>query len=210
MAKQLINQQRIGIYGGTFDPVHNAHLMVARLAREAAGLGRVIFMPSGTPPHKPAQELTDAKHRLEMVQLAIAGQQGYEVSDLEIATPGVDYTVDTLRMLKSANPAAKLYFIIGGDSLMYLDQWYDPQGLLESAAFVTVFRPDSPMEDLERKRREILARYGGEILLVECPGMDISSTAIRQMAAAGEDVSAFVPPAVAHYIAQNKLYLERL
>lgn len=206
MAEQLGNQQRIGIYGGTFDPVHNAHLMVARLAREAAGLDCVVFMPSGTPPHKEVTGLTDAHHRLQMVRLAIDGMEGFEASDMEIVTPGVDYTVDTLRLMKAAHPAAKLYFIIGGDSLLYLDQWYDPQGLLELAVFAAVFRPDSSMEELERKRQEILARYGGEILLVECPGMDISSTAIRRMAASGEDISAFVPRSVERYIIENRLY----
>ncbi len=210
MADQLGNQRRIGIYGGTFDPVHNAHLMVARLAREAAGLDCVVFMPSGTPPHKEATGLTDAHHRLQMVRLAIDGMDGFEASDLEIATPGVDYTVDTLRLLRNSNPNVRLHFIIGGDSLMYLDQWFDPKGLLELAAFIAVFRPDSSMEELEHKRLELLARFGGEILLVECPGMDISSTAIRRMAAVGEDISSFVPPAVAQYIVDNKLYLETL
>lgn len=210
MVEQLQSQQRIGIYGGTFDPVHNAHLMVARLAREAAGLDCVIFMPSGTPPHKEATGLTDAHHRLQMVRLAIDGKEGFDASDLEIATPGVDYTVDTLRLLKNAHPDAKLHFIIGGDSLMYLDQWFDPQGLLQLAVFIAVFRPDSSMQELEHKRLELLARYGGEILLVECPGMDISSTAIRRMVSAGEDITGLVPPAVAQYIVDNKLYLETL
>lgn len=197
---------RIGVYGGTFDPVHNAHLMVARLACEAAGLGRIVFMPSGSPPHKEDRALTAARHRLEMVRLAVQGIDGFEVSDLEITTPGVDYTVDTLRYLQRANPQARLHFIIGGDSLMYLDQWRDPAGLMELAAFVAVYRPDCNMEELEQKRCEILARYGGEILLVGCLGMDISSTMIRQMAAAGEDFSALVPDAVAKYIIQNNLY----
>lgn len=200
------SMKRIGIYGGTFDPAHNAHLMVARLAMAAAGLDRVVFLPSGSPPHKEERVLSAAHHRLEMVRLAIQGVGGFEVSDLEIATPGVDYTVDTLRRMRQANPGVRLFFIIGGDSLMYLDQWRDPEGLMSLASFVAVYRPDCEMADLARKRQDILRRYGGEILLVECPGMDISSTAIRRKVAAGEDIAELVPPAVASYIAQHDLY----
>lgn len=197
---------RTGVFGGTFDPVHNAHLFVARLARDAAALDRVIFMPAGAPPHKGLRQMMAPEHRIAMVRLAVEGVEGFEVSELEIATPGVDYTVDTLRALKRADPDADLSFIIGGDSLMYLDQWRDPGELLSQAAFVAVFRSDCSIEGLRRKRRELLERFGGEILLVECPGMDISSTQIRRMVAAGEDISGLVPNKVAEYIRQNGIY----
>ena len=203
-----VGPERIGIFGGTFDPIHNAHLMVARLARQAAGLDRVIFMPAGTPPHKERLALTADGHRLAMVRLAVEGLGGYEVSDLEMATPEVDYTVDTLRLMAGRNPGAKLYFIIGGDSLMMLDQWRDPEGLMSLAAFIAVYRPDCEPDALERKRGEILSRYGGEILLVSCGGMDVSSTMIRRRAAAGLDVSGLTSPAVARYIEEHALYVE--
>ena len=197
--------ERIGILGGTFDPVHRAHLMIAAVAREAAALDRVMLMPAGQPPHKEHRALTDASHRLAMARLAAAGA-GYEVSDLEIATPGVDYTVDTLRTLKGLYPDDRLYFIIGGDSLMMLDQWYRPDELMRLAAFVAVYRPGNSIVELERQRRLLQARFGAEILLVPSLGMDISSTALRELAGRGADLSPWVPDAVADYIREHRLY----
>jgi nicotinate-nucleotide adenylyltransferase len=205
---EIVERERIGIYGGTFDPVHNAHLMVAQEAKAAAGLHRVILMPAGTPPHKEARALTRPEHRLEMARLAVAGMAGFEVSDMEIRSPGVDYTVDTLRRLKETAAGARLYFIIGGDSLMFLDQWRNPGALLSLASFVAVYRPGYAIEALERKRAEVTARFGGEIILAACPGMDISSTEIRGRVAAGLDISGFVPAAVEAYIRQHGLYRE--
>jgi nicotinate-nucleotide adenylyltransferase len=200
--------ERIGILGGTFDPVHNAHLAIARIARDAAGLGRVMLIPAGLPPNKAARELTAAAHRLEMARLAAEGMQGFEVSDIEIRTPGPDYTVDTLREINAANPGARLYFIAGGDSLMYLDKWRDPGKLLELASFVAVYRPGFPVEDMERKQEELLARFGGEILLARCEGMDISSTEIRRRVAVGESIAGLVPGKVEAYIFSHGLYRE--
>jgi nicotinate-nucleotide adenylyltransferase len=199
---------KIGIFGGTFDPVHNAHLSVARLAAQAAGLHRVIFMPAGAPPHKQARALLAPEHRLAMVRLAVRCEADFQVSELEIVTPGVDFTVDTLRLFGKENPAARLYFLIGADSLMALDQWRDPGELLSLAAFVAVYRPECSMEALEQKRLQILHRFGGEILLVGCAGQAISSTDIRRKVAAGQDISGLVPPAVLDYIRRHGLYLE--
>jgi nicotinate-nucleotide adenylyltransferase len=201
-------QQRIGILGGTFDPVHNAHLMVAAEAKTAAALARVILMPAGAPPHKEARTLTPATHRLAMAALAVRGLAGFEVSDLEIRSPRIDYTVDTLLELRRENPEAKLYFIIGGDSLMALDQWREPDRLMSLAAFVAVYRPGLDLLELERKREELTARFGGEILLVACRGMDISSTEVRRRVAAGLDITGLVPVAVEAYISEYGLYRE--
>jgi nicotinate-nucleotide adenylyltransferase len=198
--------QRIGILGGTFDPVHRAHLMIAAVARQAAALDRVVLMPAGQPPHKESRTLSPAADRLAMARLA-AAEGGFEVSDLEIATPGVDYTVDTLRALRALNPADRLYFIIGGDSLMMLDQWYRPDELLALAAFIAVYRPGNSLAELQAQRDRLVARFGGEVLLAEYPGMDISSTALRERAARGEDLSPWTPVAVAEYIREHNLYL---
>lgn len=197
--------ERIGILGGTFDPVHRAHMMIAAVAREAAMLDRVMLMPAGRPPHKETRTLSSTTDRLAMARLA-AAEAGYEVSDLEITTPGVDYTVDTLRALRRIYPRDRLYFIIGGDSLMALDQWYCPQELLELAAFVAVYRPGNSITELAARREALLERFGGEIVLASCAGMDISSTALRERAARGEDLSPWVPDAVAAYIREHNLY----
>jgi len=200
--------QAIGILGGTFDPVHNAHLMIARMAAEAAGLDRVVFMPAGAPPNKDARSLTAPEHRLAMVRLAVEGITGFDVSDIEIRTPGLDYTVDTLRLMREMNPLARLFFIAGGDSLLYLDKWKDPGQLLSLAGFIAVYRPGCGMRKLERKRADILKRFGGEVLLVECSGLDISSSEIRRRVAAGLGISGLVPEAVEAYIRLHGLYRE--
>jgi nicotinate-nucleotide adenylyltransferase len=143
-----------------------------------------------------------------MARLA-AQEAGLEVSDLEIATPGVDYTVDTLRELRRMYPRDRLFFVIGGDSLMALDQWYRPDEMLQLAAFVAVYRPGNSLLELEQKRQALLERFGGEILLAACPGMDVSSTDLRERAARGEDLAPWVPDAVAAYIREHDLYNEK-
>jgi nicotinate-nucleotide adenylyltransferase len=203
-----VEKKRIGILGGTFDPVHNAHLMIAEQARAAAHLHKVILMPAGTPPHKEERALTPARHRLAMARLAVEGRDGYEVSDLETASPGMDYTVDTLRMLNDRMPDAKLYFIVGGDSLMYLDQWREPEKLLFLASFIAIHRPGWSLQELERKRDELLKRFGGEVMLVACAGEDISSTEIRRRMALGLTISGLVPSNVEEYIREHRLYRE--
>ena len=200
--------EKTGILGGTFDPVHNAHLMIAREAQAAAGLDSVLFMPAGIPPNKAGSPMAAPEHRLAMVRLAIRGKRGFAVSDREIKSPNVDYTADTLLALHEDKPGSRLYFIAGGDSLLYLDKWHKPAQLLSLAVFVAVYRPGSSLAELEHKRKEIMARFGGEILLVPCAGMDISSTEIRRRVAAGLDISSLVPKPVEAYIKLYGLYKE--
>ena len=120
----------------------------------------------------------------------------------------MDYTVDTLRLMREMNPLARLFFIAGGDSLLYLDKWKDPGQLLSLAGFIAVYRPGCGMRKLERKRADILKRFGGEVLLVECSGLDISSSEIRRRVAAGLGISGLVPEAVEAYIRLHGLYRE--
>ena len=196
---------KTGLLGGTFDPVHNAHLYIAARAREAADLDRVLLLPAATPPHKRAQHLTAAAHRLQMAKLAASTEPWLGVSDWELKHPGQGYTVDTLRALRAQMPD-KLYFIIGGDSLMMLDQWAEPEGLLECAAFIAVVRPGYDWAAMEKQRADLLGRFGGEILLAAGEGIDLSSTEIRRLSAQGAALGGLVPAAVADYIAQNRLY----
>ncbi len=198
---------KTGLLGGTFDPVHNAHLTIAARAREAAGLDRVLLLPAAVPPHKRGQHLTDGAHRLAMARLAAAELPWMGVCDWELTHPGRGYTVDTLKALRAAGEE-QLCFIIGGDSLLMLDQWRDPAGLLAQAAFVAVTRPGCDEAALLAQRDRLLARFGGEIILVTGEGLDLSSTAIRARAAAGLPLDGLVPPAVAHYINEHQLYRE--
>ncbi len=198
---------KTGLLGGTFDPVHNAHLTIAARAYEAAGLDRVLLLPAAAPPHKRGLHLTDGAHRLAMARLAAEGFPWMDVCDWELNHPGRGYTVDTLKALRAAGEE-QLSFIIGGDSLLMLDQWRDPAGLLAQAAFVAVTRPGCDEAALLAQRDKLLARFGGEIILVTGEGVDLSSTAIRARAAAGLPLSGLVPPAVAAYIEEHQLYRE--
>ena len=137
-----IAPKKLGILGGTFNPIHNGHLAMAEAARKAHGLDTVLFVPAPRPPHKD-QDLAAVEDRLEMVRIAVPGHAGFEVSDIEVARPGISYTVDTLEALQSLHPDAELFFIIGEDSIPELPGWRHTQRILEVARVVAVNRPGS-------------------------------------------------------------------
>lgn len=195
-----------GIYGGSFDPLHNAHLMVAQCALDKLGLDRVVLIPSGNPPHKGGATFAGAQDRLMMARLGIQGCGKMTVSDIEITHKGLDYTVLTLGRLHELHPDVQLIFIVGGDSLLHLDQWYQYRLLFEHASLAAVYRPGATAEEYEAKRALLCRQTGGIIHMLECPGMDISSTLVRRRVHEGKSLEGLVPPAVAQYIAQRGLY----
>lgn len=212
--------EKLAIIGGTFDPVHNAHLRMAEEAADEVGLSKVLFMPAATPPHR-YRVGTTVEHRLEMLRLATADNPLFEVSGLEARLGGTSYTVRTLEELSRLHPGTELYFVIGADAFFFLHTWHQTQRLFELANFVVMARPRSPHSALlEYMQRKLDARFqlsdGGWVRLpgghgaVRVPTtlLSISSTAIRYRVRAGRSIRYLVHPAVEDYIKSMKLYLE--
>lgn len=201
--------KRIGIMGGTFDPVHNGHLLLGRQAIEEYHLDEVWFMPSGQPPHKQDHHVTDAGIRREMTELALKGQDGFWLSDIEIRRHGNTYTAQTLAWLKEHYPKTQWYFIIGADSLYEIEQWYHPEQVMAQAVLLVADRDYRQVHpQLEARMEELHRVYGAEIFRLHCPEISISSAEIREKAARGESLKGFVPEAVRKYIEEKHLYQE--
>jgi len=200
---------RIGLLGGSFDPIHVGHLHIARQACVRLDLDRVVLIPAGQPPHKLAQALTDQEHRFEMARLAVAGEPCFSISRIDLDRPGPCYSVDTVRLLQELwGPEARIFFLIGADSLADLPTWHQPRRLLELCQVVAVSRPGYNL-DLS----ELNARFPGAppiLLLEHVPPMDVSATEIRRRVAAGSCIEGLVPPVVAAYIEAHGLYRSAL
>jgi nicotinate-nucleotide adenylyltransferase len=202
----------VGIFGGTFDPVHFGHLVVAEEVLVVLKLSEIVFVPTGQPPHKPGRVITPAGHRVAMLERAIAGNAHFSLSRVEVDRPGPSYTVDTLRRLReqwsSSRDEVAIYFVIGWDSLEYLLTWHDPGGLLEQLNYlVAVKRPgyneDSAYVDgLEARLPGLKSR----LLVVPAPQFDISSTDLRRRVAEGRPVKYQLPESVEAYITYYGLY----
>lgn len=198
---------RLGILGGTFNPIHNAHLAIARAALSRFMLDQVLFVPAAIPPHKEAQPLPVAD-RVSMLELALTGQSDFSVSALELDRAGISYTVDTVRALRERHAEAELFFIIGDDSLVQLHSWKSIGELMGMCRFLTVSRPGVDVEQLRRNIhfepqtvQQLLADR------IEACNLDISSTMIREYVRKGGNIQHLVPADVAKYIRDNKLYL---
>jgi nicotinate-nucleotide adenylyltransferase len=200
---------RIGLIGGSFDPIHVGHLAIAREVHERLGLDRMVFVPAGQPPHKLDKRLVDAEHRLAMVRLAVGEQPHWVVTRVDIDRPGPCYSVDTVRLLRDQfRPAGgaetQIYFLIGADSLAELSTWYRPRELLRLCTVVAVGRPgyDVAPHVLER----LLPGVPPVLYLTLQTPVDVSSTDIRRRVAEGRSIRGLVPEAVKQYIYQNDLY----
>ena len=199
--------KRIGIMGGTLDPVHNGHLAITKACMREANLDGAILLPAGDPPHKKGE--TGGRHRLRMAELAAAELEGCRALDLEIRRPGVTYTVDTLTELTGAYPDTEWYYIVGADTLDVLDTWHDFSRVAGMCSFLVTGRPGIADERMEERRRELTEAYGARIILTEAVGPDISSTAVRENVAEGRSISGMVPSSVEEYIRREGLYLCR-
>ncbi len=197
---------RVGILGGTFDPIHLGHLVAAEQARCALKLDRVLFVPAGQPPHKPLAGVSDAVHRVRMVQLAIASNPCFELSLVDVDRPGRSYTVETLEIVRRQLPVGtELYFIAGMDSLQDLIKWREPEKLIRLCKLAIVNRPPYPAVDLQSLERQ-LPGISGRVEMVRMPGIFISSSDLQERVAAGMSIRYLVPETVERYLYDAGLY----
>ena len=194
---------KIGLLGGTFDPIHLGHLAAARVALECAGLDRVLLVPAGRPPHK-GEALASAEHRLAMCRLAAADLPGVETWDWEARRSGPSYTADTLEEFHRERPADDAYLILGWDAARDLPRWHRPQEVLELARLVIVARPGLRAPGEEDLRAAGIDPARAVLCLARTP--DVAATRIRRLIRSGESLAALVPPAVETYIRANGLY----
>ncbi|MDR3600022.1 MAG: nicotinate-nucleotide adenylyltransferase [Desulfosporosinus sp.] len=206
--KRVAPQQkpRLGIMGGTFDPIHYGHLVAAEMARGEFELSKVLFIPSGTPPHKIRKDLTAANLRYEMVELAIKDNPAFDLSALEIERKGLSYTVETLRVLRRTWPEYELYFITGTDALLEIFSWRDAEEILTMIQFIGAARPGFDASDFLLKVQEEHAEIQGKIHYLEVPALAISSTDIRSRVRCGKPIRYLLPEPVRLFIQQNGFY----
>lgn len=198
---------RIGILGGTFDPIHNGHLVLGKQAYEEFNLDRVWFMPNGSPPHKQERRITEGNVRRDMVKLAVAHIPFFLCSDFELQRKGKTYTAQTLTLLHREYPEDTFYFIIGADSLYEIEHWYHPELVMELAVLLVAGRAYRRRHrNLEEQIAFLTQSYGARIHPIHCPNMDISSKGIRDAVANGRSIRDAVPGAVETYIKSSGLY----
>jgi len=220
---------RIGVFGGTFNPIHHCHLTIARQARQRAELDRILFIPTGDPPHKPTHLLAPARDRLEMVRLAIASDPGFYLSEVEVRRAAKSYSIDTIRLLRAEHPGADLFFIIGLDAFLEVEGWKQASELISTTHFVVVPRPGMAFTSLARMPLlhavdpEILALFDAgradrldvpltsetTMILLRLPLCPISASDIRARLAKGQPVANLLPDPVESYILCHELYREK-
>lgn len=194
----------VGILGGTFNPPHIGHLVMAQEALVQLDLDRILFMPVASPPHKEALADPGADVRLELCRLAVAGEERIEVSDLEIERGGASYTVDTLKALHERDPEHALTFIVGGDMAYSLPSWREPQAVLALARLAVAERDGLRREDIARRLDPL--HSGDRVVFFDMPRIDLSSSAVRERIAAGRPIRYLVPEPVVDTIRARSLY----
>lgn len=198
---------KVGIMGGTFNPIHLAHTEMAKVCLRQQDLDKILFMPSKNPPHKKDKSILPENERAVMVKLAVSEYDKFVFSDFELQRKGTTYTADTLRLLQEENPDDNYYFIMGADSLLYLDKWYRPQEILKRAVILAIGRDGSTPDELKEKRKELIKQYDqADIRFVHMRQMDISSSMIREGIAHGENMEKYLDKEVWNYINANGLY----
>jgi nicotinate-nucleotide adenylyltransferase len=200
-----MSRERIGLFGGTFDPPHLGHLILASEAQFQLELTRLLWTLTPEPPHKQGQPITPVEHRLAMVNLAIAGNLSFELSHVELDRPGPHYTLDTINLVAEQNPQAEIVPVIGGDSLHDLPTWHHPKELLYAAHWIGVMRRPGESTNLEELERE-LPGISSKVHYVDAPLLEIASREIRSRIADGRPYRYYLPGPVYHYINQHQLY----
>ncbi|MFO8081984.1 MAG: nicotinate-nucleotide adenylyltransferase [Armatimonadota bacterium] len=201
----VILSRRLAVMGGTFDPIHYAHLLIADDVRRRFKLPQILFMPSGSPPHKKDYEVTSAEDRYIMAVLATSGNPDFAVSRLELDRSGPSYTIDTIRQLKAKiGPQAQVSWVTGADAVLEMLTWHQPDAILDEAEILAVPRPGF---DLDRLDETLGAERASKITVIDAPLAEISSTMIRERVRAGESIRYLTPRHVIDYIEKRGLYV---
>jgi len=187
----------LGVFGGTFDPPHIGHLILAQSAYEKLNLEKVIFIPAGKQPHKQNRNTSPGDIRLEMLKLALSGDDRFEISDIEIRSDDVSYSYKTIARLHDIDPESKLYFIIGGDNISDIETWMKPEEIFRHATVAAAMRPEYKLS----------GKYKDDVTLFEMPQVGVSSSEIRNMIRGGRSIKYLVCEKVENYIMKNKLYI---
>ncbi|HWI55568.1 MAG TPA: nicotinate-nucleotide adenylyltransferase [Desulfobacteria bacterium] len=202
---------RIGIMGGTFDPIHYGHLFIAECSRQKFDLNKVLFIPSGMPVHKKRPDIQPPEHRLEMTRLAIRDNPKFELSTIEIDRPGPTYTVDTLEVLHSINNHTQEYFFItGADAIMEILTWKDVDKVLELCHFIAVTRPGHSLDEINRVIQSFSETQRSRFHIYETVGILVSSTEVRERVFLNEPIRYLVPDDVEKYISANRMYRQQV
>ncbi len=199
--------KRIGICGGTFDPIHNGHLIITENIRQDFELDKVLFIPSNKPPHKNFKKITEAAHRCNMVELAIEKNKYFEISTIEMNRAGFTFTVDTIKELKNKyEDNVELFFICGADVVFDLLNWKDPQEVFKITKFIAAYRTEYEVDSLHKQVKLLNKNYNANINLANTLYVEISSTMIRNRVANNKSIKYLVPDSVEKYIFENNLY----
>lgn len=196
---------KIGLMGGTFNPIHMAHLIISEFIRISFPLDRVIFIPSGIPPHK-NNDIAESNHRMDMVRLATDSNPFFDISGIELNRGGKSYTVDTLEEIKDIYPDDDLFFIIGSDSLLDLTSWRDFESLVVKTNFLVYGRPENSEKSIMDKIDELKEKYDSKFFYIKGPLIEISSSLIRDRINEGVSIKYLVPEKIENYIYENHLY----
>ena len=201
---------KIGIMGGTFDPIHNGHLMLGEYAYKQFALDKVWFMPNGNPPHKSNESIeSQTRNRVKMVKLAIEKTPYFSLQLYEVENKGIHYSYKTLEYFRKAYPDHEFYFIIGADSLFSIERWVHPELLLKDCIVLAAFRDDKDtVEEMNEQIQYLNKKYSADIRLLNTPNVDISSSEIRSNLKEGKSIKDFVPESVFAYIEEKQLYRE--
>jgi nicotinate-nucleotide adenylyltransferase len=208
MMESYTTKKKIGIIGGSFDPVHIGHLIIAQDAAERLELSQVIFVPAAIPPHKQHLQQANIEHRVNMLQIALEGDIRFSVSDIEMRRGGVSYTIDTVRELKALHPDSELVLIVGSDTLVDLHNWYQPEELLSLCEVASFLRPGENSVDQIAEKICFSTTQKKAVMknLIKAHQVEVSSTEIRMRVAEGLGIRYLVPPEVEMYIYEHSLY----
>ena len=204
----MAEHKKIGIMGGTFNPIHYGHLLLAESAYEQFSLDQVLVMPNGKPQYRSISSHIKAADRVEMIRLAIRSNPHLQFSEEELVRDGATYTADTLRILKKKNPEDTYYFIMGADSLFHFESWYHPEEILALSHIIAAPRTAQVGADLESQIDYLMAKYDANIHLLNSPNLDISSHGIRKRIRSGQSIKYLLPEEVERYIYEKGLYKE--